>query len=141
MSETSPITRKDFLVKCGSACVALAGVSLLGQSCSTLSYVPFTLDKSIISIKKADFATRDFAVLKVEGLQAPIYVAKAASGYSAVLMLCTHKQCELSPYGKVLHCPCHGSEFDNQGTVLQGPAEEALTQFSVTEDENTIYIK
>ena len=30
------------------------------------------------------------------------------------------------------HCPCHGSMFDDQGSVKSGPAPRALEWFSVT---------
>jgi len=39
-----------------------------------------------------------------------------------------------------LVCPCHGSEFDLKGNVTEGPAEDALLQFSVTVNENEIII-
>ena len=46
-------------------------------------------------------------------------------GVSAV---CTHEGCTVSkPDRGVVHCPCHGSEFDAAtGKVLRGPAARAL---------------
>jgi Rieske Fe-S protein len=34
--------------------------------------------------------------------------------------------------GSGYHCPCHGSVFDEQGSVKGGPAPRALTWFQVT---------
>jgi Rieske Fe-S protein len=74
-------------------------------------------------------------------LPAPIYLHKVSDEeYNAFLMLCTHNKCELDATSKMLVCPCHGSEFDLKGNVTEGPAEDALLQFSVTVNENEIII-
>ncbi len=141
MDRSNNLSRSEFLGKCGSACLAAAGIMILGQSCASLKAVPYVLADKKIIVKKADLLNREYTVIKVEQLQAPIYICKNSTGYTALLMMCTHKSCEVSPYGKVLSCPCHGSEFDQSGEVLQGPAEKALTKFTVTEDEHAIYIQ
>jgi Rieske Fe-S protein len=55
-------------------------------------------------------------------------------------MQCTHQGAELSAHGEILVCPSHGSEFDRQGQVLSGPAEQNLKKFKLTTDENYLYI-
>jgi nitrite reductase/ring-hydroxylating ferredoxin subunit len=43
--------------------------------------------------------------------------------YRAVSRICTHMGCRLN-YGReerALVCPCHGAEFDLQGTMITGP--------------------
>jgi Rieske Fe-S protein len=46
---------------------------------------------------------------------------------------CTHQGCTVAPQGAVLHCPCHGSEFQpGTGAVLQGPAARPLARVNVT---------
>ncbi len=45
---------------------------------------------------------------------------------------CTHAGCPISyfkPQNK-FNCSCHGSQYDNNGDVLQGPASSALIQYS-----------
>ncbi len=50
----------------------------------------------------------------------------AFSGY------CTHNGCALADQHGELHCPCHGSGFDEKtGEVLRGPASEHLPTVSV----------
>ncbi len=44
---------------------------------------------------------------------------------------CTHMQCTVAPDGKILQCPCHGSQYSLTGSVLQGPAPAALQAVSV----------
>lgn len=43
---------------------------------------------------------------------------------------CTHLGCEIGwdNKQKVWVCPCHGAEFNAEGTVRKGPAKESLKQ-------------
>ncbi len=54
-----------------------------------------------------------------------IYADKA--GLYAISAICTHLGCIVTNGGeKGFHCPCHGSRFDVQGQVTQGPAPKPL---------------
>ena len=58
-------------------------------------------------------------------------LAHAADGVLAYSATCTHAQCPVSEWRQeagVLHCPCHGSEFDPRagGRVVNGPALRRL---------------
>jgi len=54
--------------------------------------------------------------------------ATTVAAYSAI---CTHQGCTVQPVGKELDCPCHGSVFDLQGAVLNGPARRPLRPVTV----------
>ena len=45
-------------------------------------------------------------------------------------MRCTHVGCLLRWNGaeRIWNCPCHGSRFDVDGSVLEGPATSPLEQ-------------
>lgn len=119
---------------------SLCGVSML-QSCSPVPYVKYTLTGNKVTIKKSDFEEHKFVVVKVSNLPKPIYIAKLENKkYSALFMECTHKRCEVRPFGSELHCPCHGSEYNNLGEVISPPALYPLKKFKVSEDEQNIYI-
>lgn len=59
----------------------------------------------------------------------PVAIARTADGdLQAVAATCTHQGCIIShdPERQCWQCPCHGSRFALDGTVLQGPAIAAL---------------
>lgn len=57
-------------------------------------------------------------------------------GFSAV---CTHLGCTVSEVtdGKIV-CPCHGSKFNLDGTVAQGPAKKPLETKSISVQGDSI---
>jgi Rieske Fe-S protein len=52
----------------------------------------------------------------------------------AVSAICTHAGCSMDyvPGQQLLDCPCHGSQFATDGSVLRGPAVRDLRVYSVT---------
>lgn len=142
--------RNEFIKMSCLGCIGVvAGVSLL-ESCATGQYVNNTLNNNIITIKKSDFILvkkdkqiiRDFVLVKNDALGFPICVYKISENeYTALFMECTHQGCELNAFKAQLVCPCHGSEFDNKGNVLEGPADTPLKHFEVKTDDQNIYIK
>ena len=141
--------RKEFIIKCGQLCFGgiLAG-SLL-ESCAGNYYAISTIDKNNIVIKKSEFIEikngetkpRKYVLVKNEKLNFPISVYQLNENtYSALLMECSHKSCELNPQGDYLICPCHGSEFNNLGKVQNPPAEFDLKTYKITHDHENIYI-
>lgn len=54
---------------------------------------------------------------------------------------CTHQQCTINSFtNDTFMCPCHGSAFNTNGEVVQGPASQALTEFSVSQSDDTVTI-
>ncbi len=59
---------------------------------------------------------------------------------------CTHLGCLVSPSadGRLLRCPCHGSEFDRSGGVRRGPATRPLRRLRTSLDsrgELVVHVK
>jgi Rieske Fe-S protein len=47
--------------------------------------------------------------------------------FTALNGVCTHEGCTVSRCANpIFVCPCHGSRYDHNGTVIQGPAPAAL---------------
>jgi nitrite reductase/ring-hydroxylating ferredoxin subunit len=59
-------------------------------------------------------------------------VRVSTSSISAVSKRCTHQGCEIGSYnGSKFICPCHGSEFNPDGSRISGPAPGPLPTYSV----------
>ena len=57
-------------------------------------------------------------------------------GFSTV---CPHKGCDVSKVENgTIDCPCHGSQFNLDGAVVQGPADKPLTAKAVTVQGDSI---
>jgi cytochrome b6-f complex iron-sulfur subunit len=47
-------------------------------------------------------------------------------GFYAISTTCTHLGCVVKWSGDEFHCPCHGSQFDQSGGIIKGPAPKGL---------------
>jgi cytochrome b6-f complex iron-sulfur subunit len=67
-----------------------------------------------------------------------ILLKKNDGSFIALSMLCTHVCCQLTydSNGNQLYCQCHGSLFDLNGNVVQGPAVIPLPNVQITIDNN-----
>ena len=57
-----------------------------------------------------------------------IFIVHQPEGFYALSAICTHLGCLLSwkPETGVIGCPCHGSSFQRDGSVIAGPAPRPL---------------
>ncbi len=127
---------------CGTAAVAVCGgVSLSVTGCSTVPLVTPEIKYGGLSVSVSVLAEEASVILR-RGLRPPIVIHKSEAGnYTALLLQCSHKACRPEVFEYSLDCPCHGSQFDFDGRVLNGPAEKALKTFPVTEDgEGNLFI-
>jgi Rieske Fe-S protein len=140
------VTRREFISK---SCLACAGASLLSLSGCASHYISGTVESNGISILKSEFSQtkkgtasyRTFLLVQHEQLEFPIYLYRfSETEYSALWMECTHQGAELQASGDFLHCPSHGSEFNNRGTVSNGPAEKNLRSFPINISGDKILI-
>jgi Rieske Fe-S protein len=64
------------------------------------------------------------------GLFPPVIINRSAAGALHVLSAaCTHEDCtvrRLDPNSGRMVCPCHGSQFGADGSILEGPAAQPL---------------
>lgn len=143
------MNRKNFIISCTRACAGIILGSSLLEACAGNYYATVKTENNVVAIKKTEFVflkdgvekVRKYVLVRNEKLNFPIAVFKLNENtYSALLMECTHKSCELNPHGDYLICPCHGSEFNNVGKVQNPPAETDLKNFKITHDDETIYV-
>jgi Rieske Fe-S protein len=73
----------------------------------------------------------------------PIIISRGSGDdFYAVSSNCTHRGCVVSPFnGSVIGCPCHGSEFWMDGSLMKGPAGTPLLSYAINFDGvNTLKI-
>ena len=130
-------------------CLGAAILPAALSGCQSTHYTTGTLEQNGISVLKSEFTylqkdqlqMRSYIIVRNDKLEFPIYVYRFSdTEYSAVLMKCAHQGAELSASGDHLHCPSHGSEFDNRGNMTQGPAEKNLRSFKVLANAEKLFI-
>ena len=79
-------------------------------------------------------------VVHPTGGSEPILLTNAGDGFLAMNARCPHAGCELTwvQEDKQAECPCHGSRFASDGTVLSPPATSNLGTFPVAVDRTTL---
>lgn len=144
------MNRRGFVRLACIACTGFPATSALLSSCQPLHYVTGTLTPEGILLSPLEFLDpgersgeyRKYIIVRHDRLEYPICLYRLSEKeYSALLMQCTHQGTELQAGGDRLHCPAHGSEFDQQGKVMLGPAESGLRVFQVMADDKRILIQ
>lgn len=60
-----------------------------------------------------------------------VTIVRTELGLCAISNTCTHLGCVIATTEVGFDCPCHGSRFDAEGTVLGGPAPRPLPWFAL----------
>ncbi len=60
------------------------------------------------------------------------WIVRDGAGLYAVTAVCTHLGCLVNHEAGELACPCHGSRFHVDGSVIHGPAMQALPHVAVS---------
>jgi Rieske Fe-S protein len=143
------MNRTQFLMHCGSCCAGIVGLSSLLAGCSGTKYIDASIEADELLIPSSAFlkegspdAYLPHIVAQNQKLEYPIVVFRSTDArYTALLMRCTHQGTELQVFGDRLQCPAHGSEFNAEGKVQNGPADVSLRKFAVTADAQHVRIK
>lgn len=71
-----------------------------------------------------------------------IMIARDAGGYMAMEARCSHAGCavRINSGAGTYDCPCHGSRFSLNGSVLQGPAVTPMRHLAMCRDGQTLVV-
>jgi Rieske Fe-S protein len=65
------------------------------------------------------------------------FIVRRGARLFALSSVCTHRHCTLEAEAdRTFLCPCHGSAFDPDGKVIEGPARRDLPTYEISTDEN-----
>jgi cytochrome b6-f complex iron-sulfur subunit len=127
--EPEPMPRRDFL---GLAAVWSAAAAMLFAFFGAMR-----LPRAAV----VPVPSRKFKLLLPETLTAgeallppgrSVAVFRDAGGVFAISRVCTHLGCLVKCEADGFHCPCHGSRFAPNGSVVKGPAPKALSWLAVS---------
>lgn len=136
--------RRAFVRRAGGA-LAAAPLAALLASCAALAarVVPVTGGKLHLALNRFPELETPGGALKLAptGFDTPVYVLVLGRGeFAALSPICTHLGCTVEIQGSRIVCPCHGSTYDREGRVLQGPAERALMRYPTNVDDGVLVI-
>lgn len=133
--------RRKFITRSMQAGAAIAIPFAISCSKDEDNDIPPPSDKITI-----DLDSSQYSALKTAGNSATyqeIIIANTGNEvFVALSSVCTHQGCTIS-YNHAntnFPCPCHGSVFSVQGSVLQGPATTAVKRYSVTREGSQLNI-
>jgi Rieske Fe-S protein len=137
------VSRRKF---CAGACqaVSCAAVASIVSGCGggsptspggsstplAVSSGRFTGSNVEVTVAGSALASVGGAVL-VDSIAGVFLLARTAdTTFSAIDAVCSHQSCTVTGAdGAAYVCPCHGSRYDRNGRVLNGPATAALRRF------------
>lgn len=139
------IERRKFLTSACKACL-LAGAGFLISdltACSpTGNIMKLPIAENSVRIPVSAFATESMRIIRPEGWFYDIAVRKnSADQYEALMLECTHQQNQLLVNPTGFRCTLHGSEFNLDGQVVKGPAEQSLKKFTTLLDQGNVVVK
>ena len=146
-------TRRDFcartcqavsLLTLGAVAPACGGSSTSPSSAPPLPSVNGTLVNRTLTITvdaASPLATVGGAATVTVSTGSYLVARTGQTTVTTVTSVCTHEGCAVTGFANSVYvCPCHGSEFNTSGAVVQGPATSALRQFPTTFDNNVVTI-
>ena len=73
----------------------------------------------------------------------PVVVIQDPENPEALIALsakCTHAGCTVDWQEDLFACPCHGSQFNPDGTVVEGPADAPLAEYTAKVEGDSIMV-
>jgi nitrite reductase/ring-hydroxylating ferredoxin subunit len=123
------VSRRWFLVAGSVGVVAGALGALAALARSLVPAVLYEPPRRFPVGKPADFPPRSTTLIGERRL----FVFNTPEGFHVISAVCTHLGCNIAfVEGRGFECPCHGSVFDTEGRVVQGPAAWPLPRFALS---------
>lgn len=123
------VTRREFLYYVWMSSMAMF---MAGSGGATLAY-------AFPRFKEGQFGGK-FVVGKADefedGSVTPVrngkfFLVRQGDEYKALYQVCTHLGCLVRESEQGFSCPCHGSKFTKDGTLVASPAPRDMDEFAV----------
>ena len=123
--EPAELNRRKFFIRLGTGSLAVAGV---GASAFAVQYLsPNVLYEAspVVSVGRPEHYPLDSVTLDP---RFGIFIVRSTEGFYAMSAVCSHLGC-LTVWKQesgTISCPCHGSTFQRDGSIIAGPAPKPL---------------
>src|SRR5450759_2490638 len=125
------LDRRDFLT---SATLASVAAILAACNGAGLTGTDITPGQSSITVKLSNFPSLGviggMAAVGTVNVSPVAIVRTGQASYIALSRICTHQTCLIDVVSNGFSCPCHGSRYNSQGNVTQGPATRSLARLT-----------
>lgn len=124
------LTRRHFLFTTGTGTVIAGVIGFIGATARYLfPNVLYEAPSRFPVGQPGDFPAGEATFLPDRRL----FVFNGPEGFYAISAVCTHLGCTVRyAAGDGFACPCHGSRFDANGQVVEGPAPRPLAWFGLS---------
>lgn len=124
--------RRRFLRTSCQACAALTLAPLAATLEGCASTSKLAVADGVLAMPMDHLRKDGSAIVKADGLANKLMITKHADGsYTAVELICPHKNGPLKEKGGQLVCDWHGSTFELDGKLLKGPSKTGLKSYPV----------
>jgi cytochrome b6-f complex iron-sulfur subunit len=134
------INRRDFLKLSTTGLLTASGLIGLGALFRFMGYESESAVETEFDVGEASaYPVGSRTVLP----DVPAILIHTESGFKAISLVCTHLGCTVDQEAEGFSCPCHGSEYSSDGSVLRGPAQKPLPTLRVEQNAEghlTIYL-
>jgi cytochrome b6-f complex iron-sulfur subunit len=137
------VSRRPFFA--GACCAALATVTSAcggdgspnspSSPATTLGKLNGQFSGSTVRVNTAGTALDNVGgAALVESVAGVFLLSRnSASTFGALDAVCTHEGCTITgAAGDIYVCPCHGSRYNQNGQVVNGPAKANLRQYATS---------
>ena len=128
MKKSFNISRRNFIKLVTHSLFGISGLLGLGGLARFFSYEPDPEIPTMFDIGSiSDYPIGSHTVRA----EIPAVIYNRAGEFIAYSLICTHLGCSAEAKDDGFACPCHGSRFDQDGQVLEGPAQRSLKKMRV----------
>lgn len=140
----SIVTVASLVEGCGGGGGGNPGGPSGGGNVPQLTTINATLAGNTVTINNVSgtaLANQGSAALVQAGSNSILVARLGGDSFNANTAICTHEQCTVTGFQSgTYHCPCHGSQYNTSGAVVQGPATRPLRQFTTQFTNNVLTI-
>ena len=126
--QSTTTNRRTFLGRLAVSILGATGILALVGSLQLPFPRVFRKSSQFKVGKVTDFPVNRFTFIPEKN----IFILRERRSVRALSATCTHLGCVIQADDQGFLCPCHGSRYDKDGSVLYGPAPHNLTWLKVS---------